>query len=163
MTYYSTPPRSDELYHYGIKGMRWGVRKYKNEDGSLTRLGKIRYSKDKVSKDDYKALKKKYRADVKDQYKKLKADKQKYGRMYVPAIRQRTAEYMINNKMDSESARKAAIKKEVATLAGLSGARLAMAIAKYRLEKRGLSNKWSPGHKTLRGGTWKLNISNKKK
>ena len=43
MTYYSTPPRSDELYHYGIKGMRWGVRRYENKDGSLTELGKRRY------------------------------------------------------------------------------------------------------------------------
>lgn len=43
MNYYSTPPRSDELWHYGIKGMRWGVRRYENKDGSLTELGKRRY------------------------------------------------------------------------------------------------------------------------
>ena len=34
---------SNELYHHGIKGMRWGVRRYKNEDGSLTPAGKKRY------------------------------------------------------------------------------------------------------------------------
>lgn len=32
-----------ELYHWGIKGMRWGVRRYQNKDGSLTKAGKKRY------------------------------------------------------------------------------------------------------------------------
>ena len=35
-----------ELYHWGIKGMRWGVRRYQNKDGSLTPAGKKRYSDD---------------------------------------------------------------------------------------------------------------------
>lgn len=32
----------DELMHYGVKGMKWGVRRYQNKDGSLTDAGKIR-------------------------------------------------------------------------------------------------------------------------
>lgn len=32
------------IYHHGIKGMKWGVRRYQNEDGSLTPAGKKRYS-----------------------------------------------------------------------------------------------------------------------
>ena len=35
-----------ELYHYGIKGQKWGVRRYQNDDGSLTPSGKKRYSDD---------------------------------------------------------------------------------------------------------------------
>lgn len=35
-----------ELYHHGVKGMRWGVRRYQNDDGSLTERGKKRYLKE---------------------------------------------------------------------------------------------------------------------
>lgn len=31
------------LMHYGVKGMKWGVRRYRNEDGSYTEEGKKRY------------------------------------------------------------------------------------------------------------------------
>lgn len=32
-----------ELYHYGVKGMKWGIRRYQNKDGTLTSKGKKRY------------------------------------------------------------------------------------------------------------------------
>ena len=32
-----------ELCHHGIKGQKWGVRRYQNEDGTLTEEGKKRY------------------------------------------------------------------------------------------------------------------------
>ena len=37
---------NDYIYHHGIKGMRWGVRRYQNPDGSLTPAGKKRISKE---------------------------------------------------------------------------------------------------------------------
>lgn len=36
---------SDYLSHYGIKGMKWGIRRYQNKDGSLTTDGKFRYGR----------------------------------------------------------------------------------------------------------------------
>ena len=36
----------NELYHYGVKGMRWGVRRYQNKDGSLNRKGLKRYRRE---------------------------------------------------------------------------------------------------------------------
>ena len=41
---------SDELYHHGIKGQKWGVRRFQNPDGSLTSAGRSRYGYGKGSK-----------------------------------------------------------------------------------------------------------------
>lgn len=40
-----TPSKSYELYHHGILGQKWGVRRYQNADGSLTDEGRKRISK----------------------------------------------------------------------------------------------------------------------
>lgn len=37
---------NDQIWHWGVKGMKWGVRRYQNADGSLTDAGKRRYAND---------------------------------------------------------------------------------------------------------------------
>lgn len=41
----------NELYHHGIKGQKWGVRRYQNSDGTLTSKGKNRYTRDAREKE----------------------------------------------------------------------------------------------------------------
>ena len=46
--------KTNELYHHGIKGQKWGIRRYQNPDGTLTEAGRKRYgsSVEKVRKKD---------------------------------------------------------------------------------------------------------------
>lgn len=66
-----------ELYHHGIKGQRWGVRRFQNKDGSLTRLGLKRVDKAqrKAAKVEQKKAAKeaklKKKAEEKDRVKAL--------------------------------------------------------------------------------------------
>lgn len=53
-----------ELYHWGIKGQKWGVRRYQNKDGSLTPAGKKRYDTDAAPR------KSKHRQRLEEKYRK---------------------------------------------------------------------------------------------
>lgn len=74
---------NNELYHYGVLGMKWGVRRYQNKDGSLNVRGKKRISKQYA----------------KEQAKGDKVLKKSYNRMHVNAYN-KAANEMNNGGMD---------------------------------------------------------------
>lgn len=49
--------KTSELQHWGIKGQKWGVRRFQNEDGTLTPAGKERYDDDGPSEKKQKEYK----------------------------------------------------------------------------------------------------------
>lgn len=70
----------NELYHYGVPGMKWGVRRYRNEDGSLTTAGKKRMAKD-ISKNwssDRSKITEKYGKDIAPTVKKVRDNEYAY-------------------------------------------------------------------------------------
>ena len=79
-----------ELRHYGVPGMKWGVRRYRNVDGSLTGAGKKRLYK------ELQDLKKNYTHNKHDKFNK------KYDRDLRPSINEvkKITKNMYDNTLD---------------------------------------------------------------
>lgn len=80
-----------ELYHHGILGQKWGVRRYQNPDGTLTEEGKKRYGmygRKRVSFDDMRNDVTEYRFRAYQQSPKLveakEAERQYYKNDRIP-------------------------------------------------------------------------------
>ena len=78
--------RESDLTHHGIKGQKWGVRRFQNEDGSLTNAGAKRYSGEvgkKLSKAEKKAIRSEYRKGQKERNAELNRINEKYDKKKV--------------------------------------------------------------------------------
>ena len=80
---------TDEIYHWGIKGMKWGVRRYQNSDGTLTAAGKKRYNAeaDRGEYNQTKADGTRFKQTKKGKTEVLKADARRYTREDDEALR----------------------------------------------------------------------------
>lgn len=81
------------LYHHGIKGQKWGIRRFQNEDGTLTDEGKRRYGADSVENLDENS-KRIYKLDRKQSVKDAKAEREELSKVYGKS----TADLMVKEK-----------------------------------------------------------------
>lgn len=96
---------NEELKHHGIKGMKWGVRRFQNADGSLTPAGKKRYD----SKENFE---KQYPEDVKKNLKTAKSSVDK-GKKYLNKANDINTEYKNKKEKQMKKEGEAAIRDRV--------------------------------------------------
>lgn len=66
---------TDALVHFGIRGMKWGVRRFENADGTLTEAGKKRYNAEKEKNDSKRQKNRMSEAEVKNVNRWVKEDR----------------------------------------------------------------------------------------
>ena len=76
----------NEIYHYGILGMKWGVRRYQNPDGTLTDSGKRRKKQNILRQTRRDSMSKMSDAELREKVNRLMLEKQ-YTDLSAPTVK----------------------------------------------------------------------------
>lgn len=158
--------KDGELYHYGVKGQKWGVRRYQNKDGSLTSDGqkkKLAFTQSdgyrntlrkvmsnktinkaannltelNMERARQKEAKKERKQQLKSTYKNLK-DKAGLGErlLYTSGTRRKAAKYIVDNNMSVEEATRRSKGEARRNTAILLGVYGAIAVGSFMAQNR---------------------------
>ena len=131
------------LYHHGIKGQKWGVRRFQNDDGTLTEEGKARYGSGSVEEMS-DASKKLYKSDRKNALKEAKSERKELSKIYGKDIADRIVKRQIGSisaKDLTTADRNTAIGKNIAKGAGVAAGIIAMMSAVPNIALNGVLDK----------------------
>lgn len=85
----------NNLSHAGIKGMKWGKRRYQNPDGSLTPEGKLRYHEDYIRVRETKDIRNMSDKELRDRINRFQMEEQyaRYAEKYAPTGKTRAKKF----------------------------------------------------------------------
>ena len=147
-TYIANPP---ELYHYGIKGMKWGIRKTPEQRAQKYRNKKVAKLKDRQSRDLYEA-RERYAGNSREIKKAVSAINREYSARINRAMHMSISDIKAEKRYKAASAAKTALKVvggiAATATAGISVLSGLSAISRAN-SRATMTTYWGPGNTTV--------------